>query len=82
MTSLDYSVDENPSTEFPGAQVILTALQQQLGPKLESKKTLFDMIIVDRVEKIPAENCAASGVSSSRTVFRVCDIESGAFQYA
>jgi uncharacterized protein (TIGR03435 family) len=36
--------------------ITLTALQQQLGLKLESKKALFDMIIVDHVEKIPTDN--------------------------
>jgi uncharacterized protein (TIGR03435 family) len=54
--TLDYSVDEKPAAEFAGAPTIFTALQQQLGLKLESKKALFDMIIVDRAEKVPTAN--------------------------
>lgn len=49
--TLDFSIDENSSSP-----AIFTALQQQLGLKLESKKALFDMIVVDRAEKIPTEN--------------------------
>lgn len=49
--TLDFSAHENPA-----APAIFTALQEQLGLKLESKKALFDMIIVDHAEKIPTEN--------------------------
>jgi uncharacterized protein (TIGR03435 family) len=35
---------------------ILTAIQDQLGLKLESKKVLFDMLIIDAVDKIPTAN--------------------------
>lgn len=53
--ALNYSDDasaQDPSS-YPG---IATALQEQLGLKLESKKALFDMIIVDHADKIPTEN--------------------------
>jgi uncharacterized protein (TIGR03435 family) len=49
--NLDFSVDENASTP-----AIFTALQEQVGLKLESKKALFDMIIVDHAEKVPTDN--------------------------
>src|SRR5215469_135930 len=41
------------SSNYPG---IATALEEQLGLRLESKKALLDMIIVDHAEKIPTEN--------------------------
>jgi len=49
-------IDDAPtqgSAIYPG---IVTALQEQLGLTLESRKALFDMIIVDQAEKIPTEN--------------------------
>ena len=35
---------------------IFEALQQQLGMKLESKKGMVDILVVDHVEKTPTEN--------------------------
>jgi uncharacterized protein (TIGR03435 family) len=35
---------------------LLTAVQEQLGLKLEPKKTLLDMLIIDRADKTPTEN--------------------------
>lgn len=32
------------------------ALQDQLGLKLESKKTMVDIIVIDHVEKVATEN--------------------------
>lgn len=62
-TGLDglYDIDLNftddaptqDSATYPG---IVTALQEQLGLKLESNKAVFDMIGVDQAEKIPTEN--------------------------
>ena len=49
-------IDDGPTpgpATYPG---IVTALQEQLGLKLESNKALFDMIIVDQAEKVPTEN--------------------------
>jgi uncharacterized protein (TIGR03435 family) len=36
--------------------MIMTALQEELGLKLESKKLMLDLVVVDHVEKAPTEN--------------------------
>jgi uncharacterized protein (TIGR03435 family) len=43
-------VDDAPA---PG---LFAAVQEQLGLKMEAKKALFEVIVVDRVEKVPTEN--------------------------
>jgi uncharacterized protein (TIGR03435 family) len=43
-----------PPPEAPN--IIARAFQEQLGLKLESKKTPIEMIIVDHIEKAPTEN--------------------------
>jgi uncharacterized protein (TIGR03435 family) len=35
---------------------LLTALQQQLGLRLEAKKGMVDILVVDHIEKVPTEN--------------------------
>jgi len=35
---------------------LLTAIQQQLGLKLEAKKVPLDLIVIDHAEKVPTEN--------------------------
>jgi len=42
-----------PESENPG---LFTALQEQLGLKLEQKKGPLDLLIVDHSEKVAAEN--------------------------
>jgi uncharacterized protein (TIGR03435 family) len=45
----------SPTSEDSGP-TLLQALQEQLGLKLESKKGLIDIFVVDHVEKMPTEN--------------------------
>jgi uncharacterized protein (TIGR03435 family) len=44
------SPDSDSGPSLPGA------LQQQLGLKLESKKGMVDIVVIDRVERVPTEN--------------------------
>jgi uncharacterized protein (TIGR03435 family) len=49
--------DDHGTTPVPSAfPDIVTALREQLGLRLESKKQLFDVIVVDQAEKIPTGN--------------------------
>lgn len=39
-----------------GGPTIFTALEKQLGLKLEKTRTLLDVLVIDHAEKVPAEN--------------------------
>lgn len=52
---LSYARDEQPQSAAAYPE-LATALQQQLGLKLEPKKELFDVIVIDRIEKVPTGN--------------------------
>jgi uncharacterized protein (TIGR03435 family) len=56
--NFDFQLDYEPnlSQETDTKPSIFAALQQQLGLKLESAKVPVDMIVVDRAERVPAEN--------------------------
>jgi uncharacterized protein (TIGR03435 family) len=45
-----------PSDAMDGVGIMVTALQEQLGIKVESRKDNVDMLIVDHAEKTPTEN--------------------------
>jgi uncharacterized protein (TIGR03435 family) len=46
---------DTPASEESGPS-IFRAVQEQLGLKLESKKSMVDILIVDHIEKLPTEN--------------------------
>jgi uncharacterized protein (TIGR03435 family) len=61
----DYTLDYNPRPDAAAPPVdngeepspdVFVAIQQQLGLKLEDKKEPFDVLIIDRVDRTPAEN--------------------------
>jgi uncharacterized protein (TIGR03435 family) len=53
----DIGLVYSPRPDAAGdAPSIYTALQDQLGLKLESKKAPFDVIVVDRIDKVPSDN--------------------------
>jgi uncharacterized protein (TIGR03435 family) len=40
----------------PSAPSLFTAVQQELGLRLDQKKVTIELLVVDRVEKVPSEN--------------------------
>jgi uncharacterized protein (TIGR03435 family) len=44
------------SSDPGGAPTLFTSLQQQLGLRLDQTKQVFDVLVIDRVEKTPTEN--------------------------
>jgi len=50
---LSYAAANDPSSSLPD---FFTALQEQLGLKLESQKVPVDFLVIDHFDKIPTEN--------------------------
>jgi uncharacterized protein (TIGR03435 family) len=52
---LDWFLDSKNSAVDPGGPTVFTAVQQQLGLKLEPRKAPVDILVIDHAEK-PSEN--------------------------
>ncbi len=50
---LTYARDGDTSSSRPS---LFTAIQEQLGLKLESQKVPLEMLVIDHCERVPTEN--------------------------
>ncbi len=54
---LEWTPDNGPAPpDGASAPSLFTAVQEQLGLKLESRKGPLDVLVVDHAEKVPTEN--------------------------
>jgi uncharacterized protein (TIGR03435 family) len=56
MNMTSYVADGNPATPMDAATIMITALQEQMGLKVEARKDAVDVLMVDHAEKTPTEN--------------------------
>jgi uncharacterized protein (TIGR03435 family) len=55
--TLEYAQETpNADTSAPPAPILATAIQQQLGLQLVSKKLPFDVVVIDSIDRLPTEN--------------------------
>jgi uncharacterized protein (TIGR03435 family) len=50
------SIGLGPDADAVAGQSLFTALQEQLGLRLEAKKDLLDVLVIDHIEKVPTGN--------------------------
>jgi uncharacterized protein (TIGR03435 family) len=54
--ALEWTPEERSKADDASAPSLFTAVQEQLGLRLESRKGPLDVLVVDHAEKVPAEN--------------------------
>ena len=54
--TLDWAIDDAPTTDAEAGPSLFTALQDQLGLKLDSSKGPVETIVVDSADRTPSEN--------------------------
>ena len=50
------NADGNPSAPFDPVTMMITALQEQMGLKVEARRDTVDFLTVDHAERTPTEN--------------------------